>query len=128
MIGRRRGVNPWLGMLDLVFLLCTLFFVTTVVSMRRLALVEEVADDENRGGGSPIVVRLETDEGPSFALVSAGDRPGPGTAPLIAWLESTCASGPTPVEIACSPESTHVACKRGVLALRRRARSCAYRY
>lgn len=127
MNGRRRGLNPWLGMLDLVFLLCMLFFVTTVVSVRRLALVEEVADDEARGPGSAIVVRLESD-GERFALVSPGERPGPGAKPLLAWLEATCSADRTPVEVACPPEATHVACKRGVLALRRRARSCAYRY
>ncbi|MEL6188025.1 MAG: hypothetical protein AAFU79_25665 [Myxococcota bacterium] len=127
MTSRRFVPNAGLGMLDLVFLLCLLFFLTTVLSVRRMAFMQEVADEEAAGPKRPVVVSLDP-SGPRFELISAGDRPGPGSGPLEAWLAVTCAASPTPVEVACPEDATHAECKRGLLALRSAARDCAYRY
>lgn len=124
---RRFVPNAGLGMLDLVFLLCLLFFLTTVLSVRRMAFMQEVADEEASGPKAPVVVRLDP-RGPRFELVSAGARRGPEGAPLEAWLAATCSLTPTPVEVACPEDATHADCKRGLLALRSAARDCAYRY
>lgn len=130
MRARRSTPSAWLGMLDLVFLLCMLFFLTTVISVRRMAMAEDVADDRPEGERRAIVLRLSAPGEPEVAveLVTTGGREGPGSLPLIRWLSGVCALRPTPVEIACPPEATHRACKRGVLDLRSAARACEYRY
>lgn len=130
MRARRSTPSVWLGMLDLVFLLCMLFFLTTVISVRRMAMAEDVAEDRPDGEERPVVLRLSAPGEPEAAvdLVSTGGRVGPGSVPLIRWLAAACRLRPTPVEIACPPEATHRACKRGVLDLRSAARACEYRY
>lgn len=130
MTKKRFAPNGWLGMLDLTFLLCMLFFLTTVISVRRLAVTDDVAQEAAHGPEAAIVLRLRSPPslGGEVEVLSTGGRAGPGANSVIAWLASTCAASAARVEIACPPDSTHRACKRGVLALRRSAQGCRYQY
>jgi hypothetical protein len=130
--GRLR-FSPWLGLLDLVFLLCMLFFLTTVISMRQIALAEDVADDRADGNRRPVVLRLarvpERAGGDvDVQLVSAGGRTPPKSAPVLAWVADACREHATSVEIACPAEATHRGCKAGVLSIRRAAPECRFKY
>lgn len=130
----RLRFSPWLGLLDLVFLLCMLFFLTTVISMRQIALAEDVADDRADGDRRPVVVRMnDVPARPGgdvdVRLVSAGGRSPPSSGgSVLAWLSHACRAQRTSVEIACPPEATHRGCKTGVMTIRRAAPECRFKY
>lgn len=122
------------GMLDLVFLLLTLFFILTVISVQSPSLADNVATNQGNEERSPVVLSLSGQgynkiDPPEISLVSSGnlDSPVAGDS-ILYWLSQICSTKPAVVQVNCPENVTHLTCKRMLFYIRKNAPSCNYQY